>query len=343
MLTTKMTRPKAIPRISVVSTILVACLVAGAQQLPPGNDPQATRGLEAIFSLRNQYAVVAIGEFHGCQEIYNFLTALLKDSSFSSAFNDIVVDFGNPRYQNLIDAYVSGEDIPLDTLKQLWQDTTDVGLWDSPIYAEFYDTVREVNVLLPAGQNLRVVLGGAPIIWPTIKTAEEFQAAVGTYEQSLASAINNSINQGHHALVIAGAVHLFRQGAGGTNARSLAEAQNPQNPRQMAMVLVQSRFGGDLYTQVESAEAAWPLNSIAALSGTWLGAPTLDGSSGASALQDQVDAVLYLGPSASLTAVRAWPWIYRDREYWKQLQRRWLLAYGTPLAANGPRFDSRGR
>src|SRR5215471_10085272 len=115
-----MKRPRAIARVGVVSTILVACcLVAGAQQLPPGNDPQATRGLDAIFSLRNQYAVVAIGEFHGCQEIYTFLTAPLKDSRFSSAFNDIVVDFGNPRYQNLIDAYVSGEDIPFDTVKQL--------------------------------------------------------------------------------------------------------------------------------------------------------------------------------------------------------------------------------
>jgi hypothetical protein len=335
--TRKMMRSKAISRISIAGTILLAySFVAGAQQLPPGSDPQPTPGLDAILSLRNRYAIVGIGEFPGCQEVYNFLAALLKDARFSSAFNDILVDFGNPRYQNLIDAYVGGEDIPFDTLKQVWQDTTDVGLWDSPLYAEFYDTVREVNALLAAGQHLRVVLGGAPIIWSTIKTAEEFQATVGAHEQSLASAINDSINQGHRALVIAGAKHLFRQHPGGTNARSLVEAQNPN---QMAVVLAQSRLGGDLYTQVESAEAAWPLNSMAAISGTWLGALTLDGSSGSSTLQDQVDAG-FERVSYSRACVAM------------DLPRPGILERAAPplvagvwhtLGAEGPQFDPRGR
>jgi hypothetical protein len=265
-----MTRSKPSTKITIAGTILIACCFgAGAQQLPPGGDPQPTSGLDAILSLRNQYAVVGIGEFHGCQEIYNFLAALLKDGRFPSAFNDIVVDFGNLRYQNLVDAYVGGGDIPFNTLRQVWQNTTDVGLWDSPLYAEFYDTVREVNAMLPPGQRLRVILGGAPVIWSSIRTVEDFQTAAGTHEQSLASAINDSIGQGHHALVVAGAAHLFRKAAGFANARSLVEARNPN---QIAVVLAQSRFGGDLYTQVESAEAAWPLNSIASISGTWLGA-----------------------------------------------------------------------
>jgi hypothetical protein len=57
----------------------------------------------ALVRAFRRHAVVAVGETHRIQEMHDFLTRLLRDPRLAGAADDIVVEFGNARYQPLID------------------------------------------------------------------------------------------------------------------------------------------------------------------------------------------------------------------------------------------------
>ena len=59
--------------------------------------------------------------------------------------DDFVVEFGNARYQDTVDRYVSGMRVKPAQLRRVWRDTTQVGSWDSPMYAAFFKAVRRGN------------------------------------------------------------------------------------------------------------------------------------------------------------------------------------------------------
>jgi hypothetical protein len=47
--------------------------------------------------------------------------------------NDIVVEFGNSRYQDVMDRFVRGEDVPHAQLQPVWQNTAQAHeIWDVP-------------------------------------------------------------------------------------------------------------------------------------------------------------------------------------------------------------------
>ena len=90
--------------------------------------------------------------------------------------HDIVVEFGNARYQAIIDRFVAGEDVPHPELQKVWQNTTQAHpVWDSPIYEEFFRAVRAVNATLPTERRLRVLLGDVPIDWDRVTSLEDLQ------------------------------------------------------------------------------------------------------------------------------------------------------------------------
>jgi len=75
----------------------------------------------------------------------------VRDRRFADAFDDIVVEFGNAKYQEVIDRFVRGEDVPYDVLRQVWQNTTQpIHIWDLPVYEEFFRIVRAVNASMKA-------------------------------------------------------------------------------------------------------------------------------------------------------------------------------------------------
>lgn len=101
---------------------------------------------------------------HGNEQGHAFRLALIRDRRFAASVNDIVVEFGSARYQDLMDRFVNGGDVPAQELRRAWQDTTvTTAVWDRPIYEEFFRAVRDVNAALPPGRRLRVLLGDAPI------------------------------------------------------------------------------------------------------------------------------------------------------------------------------------
>ena len=68
-----------------------------------------------------------------------FRLALIRDARFPAIVNDIVVEFGTARYQDVIDRFVRGDAVDDGTLCRIWQDTTQpTTAWDLPIYEEFF-------------------------------------------------------------------------------------------------------------------------------------------------------------------------------------------------------------
>jgi hypothetical protein len=79
---------------------------------------------------------------------------------------DIVVEFGNALHQDIADRFIlEGKPVADADLQKIWRHTIGGNvLWDAPVYAQFFRSVRAVNALRPPKQRLRVLLGDPPSI-----------------------------------------------------------------------------------------------------------------------------------------------------------------------------------
>jgi hypothetical protein len=188
---------------------------AGRDPVP---DADAAKALLAAF---DRVPVVALGEAHGLQEEHDFLAALLRDPAFPTTVSDIVVEFGNARYQDVVDRYLAGKDVAPGELRQAWRNTTQSPQqqWDSPIYEQFFRTVRDVNRSLPEAQRLRVHLGDPPVDWGKIRGRDDLMPFLLERDPHLAGVVEAVLAEGRNALVIAGAIHLLRGSPGSGQGR----------------------------------------------------------------------------------------------------------------------------
>jgi hypothetical protein len=61
---------------------------------------------------------------YGYEEEHEFWLTLLHAPEFQASVDDIVVEFGTARYQEVMDRFTRGEEVPYDELKDVWQQTT---------------------------------------------------------------------------------------------------------------------------------------------------------------------------------------------------------------------------
>lgn len=156
-------------RVFAVLACAAFALLANASAQTPQAARSPTRAVDPITGIVDAFkthSIVALGEGgHGNEQGHRFRLTLIRDPRFSAVVTDVVVEFGNARYQPLMDRFVNGENIDDSELRRVWQDTTQLNtVWDTPIYEEFFRTVREVNSSLPAERRLRVLLGDPPIV-----------------------------------------------------------------------------------------------------------------------------------------------------------------------------------
>jgi hypothetical protein len=100
-----------------------------------------------------------------------------------------------------LESYIRGENISPAQLAKVWKTTTQAanGVWDDPIYTDFFAAVRDINSKLPANKQIRV-FGGDP--GPGDNRSRETTAVAVLKEQVL---------QKHaKALIIYGAAHFYR-------------------------------------------------------------------------------------------------------------------------------------
>src|SRR6476659_3161063 len=71
--------------------------------------PVPREAVSAVLDLFKQYSIVALSEGpHNNQKGHEFRLALARDPRFGRLVNDVVVEFGNSRYQTVMDRFTAG-------------------------------------------------------------------------------------------------------------------------------------------------------------------------------------------------------------------------------------------
>src|SRR5262249_8118222 len=139
------------------------------------DDPQPQDAYAIILAALTRYPIVAISEAHHLQEEHDFFQALLQRPELPTHITDLVVEFGNARYQEVADRFVAGGRVAHADLRHIWRDTIGgfKGVWDPPVYEQFFRTVRAVNWQRAPEQQLRVLLADPPIDVAAIQRPED--------------------------------------------------------------------------------------------------------------------------------------------------------------------------
>jgi hypothetical protein len=282
----------------------------------------------AIVDALRSHQIVAFSDAHGNREMYAFALAAIRDARVRAAINDVVIENGNARYQDVMDRYVRGENVAYDDVRHVWHETTQtqtLGPRDGVI-PELYQVIRKLNQGLPRQRQLRVLLGDPPIDWSAVKTPADHRPWIEKRDSHAADVIRREVvSRNRRGLVIYGQGHLQRknllanyssEGLAGTVVSILEESARTK----IFSIWWLNRKGPPAET------AAWPVPSLALVRGTTLGAldfTEIDTAPPTRAtirdgkivpvpkeewrtlrLEDQFDAVLKLADESPATSVR---------------------------------------
>jgi hypothetical protein len=320
--------------------------------------------IEGILAAFKTHQVVTLGEGgHNNEQTHTLRMSLIRDPRFAKVVNDIVVEFGNSRYQDVMDRFMRGEDVPHAQLQQVWQNTTQAHeIWDVPIYEEFFQEVRKINAKLPKKRKLRVLLGDLPIDWDQIKTQEDLRKAVRTDTVPAGIIEREVISKGRRALVIYGEMHCVRRNTYWMMEDQAAAEERYARPVETIVALLE-RSGTKVFsirtstsnlTALQPDIATWTPPKLALLAGNPLGQASflfyypddiyirrpdntwerVKGDPKRSPLmQDQFDAVLYIGPESSITYSKLSKKMCADQEYMQMRIGRMKISSGPNAAS----------
>jgi hypothetical protein len=287
---------------------------------------------------------------HGLKDLDDLILTLIRNPTFPAKVKDIEIECGNSLYQDLLDRYTSGANVPFREVQKAWRNTTQPPCGRSGFYEQLVPLVRAINQKLPREKALRVLAADSPIDWDRIQTAEDLRQAILSVrrDSSIASVIEKEVQSKHRkALMLMGTLHLLH-GAGATG---MIEAKRPNS---IFVISEFGIFGEDSPDAAQSLLASWPIPAIARIKGTSMGKLGLKSFLPPPYVMDQdcnfhndftgplrkpveelFDAVLYLGP----LDLRLWEKIpadiVLDAGYQKELRRRATLP-GSPAPATQP-------
>lgn len=322
----------------VFRTLLVSVLVPLLAYAQPARAIRPKPASDAIAEALRSHAVVMIAEHHWSAPVHELLRALIASPKIRDRVDDIIVEFANPLYQAIIDRYVAGGAVPLDSLRLAWRNTTQLLVWDSSLYEQFFETVRRLNTE-GHGRQLRIVAGDPPIDWSRTSRASDIPRSFGFRDIETLRIIEREVlAKGRRAIVIIGEEHLPRMtdtmraaAAKPLERATLGEALHRGHPG--AAYLIATVVGER--SPLGRAVRSWPPGSVADIRETKLGLadaairetarPQAGETAGAPArrsrLQDQFDAVLYVAPMERIVAPPGE--IYRnDPTYEREIRRR---------------------
>jgi|SRR5688572_25700693 hypothetical protein len=303
-------------------------LLAGSPQTSPRPDPTPVEPVAALVEAFRTHNLVALQEPHGNEQVQALLLALIRDPRLPMVAKDIVLESASARYQDVLDRYVRGETVPDAVVRRAWEDHTvpnSLGQHAS----ELIQAVRRVNATLPAGQRLRVLAGDPPIDWDHVMNPEDHRRWIELRDTYPADLVRRQVlDRGRRALVVYGQGHLQRAMIEANYATTSWETQTvmslvTSDPNvRVFNVFALLRDGNGLPEQA----TRWPVPSLATVRGTNLGArdfatyqQPLGGQRVAVRdgtfvpvpkdrwrvvpLEQQFDALLYLGPPSAFTFV----------------------------------------
>jgi hypothetical protein len=313
---------------------------APGQSMPSPVQDATAAMVEAI----NTHTIVMFGETHANKQEYSWLCSLVRDPAFHARVDDIVVEFGNSLFQKSVDGWIADEDVPLAQVQKAWRNVVGAVGPVSPVYGEFYQAVRESN-RMSGSHKVRLLLGDPYADWEKIKDAEGLGPFVAHRDEWYAQVVKDQVlAKDHHALLIMGAGHFRRaNGPGLIEQRLRALGADPY------LVVFGTNVVG-AYDDVDPRFDSWKTPAIVALAGNWVGdlpaIPVLTGGMGqASSLKmaAAADAMLYVGPRDSLTAVNVPARELENSDYGKEINRRLMIQMGRTmtfaLPAETPQFQ----
>ena len=289
--------------------------------------PAPEKPVEGIVKLFDTYRIVMLGEIHGCRQQYELLDKLIATPAFAERVNDIVLEFGNAKYQDVVDRYIAGENVPADEVQHAWRDVVGALGPVSPVYGEFYAAVRAVNRKLPNPRRLRLVMGDPPIDWTRVRTREDIAPFLPFRDEFYASAVRYQVlAKGRKALLIMGEGHFRRAGGrpGAIENELLMSLVKPY-------VILPSSNMVRGYDDLDARFDALPAPSLVEMKGNWIGSLPAPGRGGSTATREQTaDAYLYLGPRDGLTVVQNSRAALDGTAYGKELTRRLTIIFDKP-------------
>ena len=356
-----------------LAALLVLLLVFPSAGFAQAAAAKALDPIAGIVDAFKTHDVVALGEGnHGNEQGAAFRAKLYRDPRFQAVVNDIVVESGNGRHQAMMDRYIAGETVPEKELRMAWLETTQrTEVWDRDIYADMFRTIREINQKLPKEKQLRVLLGDTPYhpydpanpVAPTPRT-DSFPAELIQREV---------IAKKRKALIVYGEMHYLRR----QPEEPPPMPGQPLRPPSGTIVSLLEKAGVAVFSvwtftglgaelpTLQPDIATWEKPSLTLIKDTTLGtAPftfyypkgsgmmirpgpngpvTIDlGEAIGGVMQEQFDALLYLGPKTEITYGKLPKSLCADPEYVEMRASR-LSAKGppgTPTIGPSPAADA---
>ena len=196
-----------------VAALVSVVAVSSSVRAQTPNVP--TDPIDAVVTALESHDLVGVPAGKDHLPSHDLMVRLLNDPRVVAAVDDIAVEFGTARYQDVADRFVAGESVPERELRRIWEDTTVADThWDLPIYEEFFRLVRDINQRTPPGQQIRVLLGDPPIEWEHVATALEHREWVRDMarDRHPAALIELEVlDRGRKGLIYYGFGHLQRR------------------------------------------------------------------------------------------------------------------------------------
>jgi hypothetical protein len=326
--------------LSALLVALCACATSGSNAATQGNaQPRVRDATDVIAEALRSHQLVLISEHHWSVPVHEHLRRIIADPKLSGLVDDVVVEFGNSLYQSIIDRYIAGDPVPMDSVRFAWRNTTQLLAWDSPLYERFYESVRVLNAGRAPNRRIRLLAGDPPIDWSRTTRAQDIPRTYGFRDIETIGIIEREVlAKGRRALVIIGEEHVLRTTDPAPGApskplerQSLGEALHQRHPG--TALLVGTVVGSA--SRLARAVRHWPNGSMATIAGTSLGLAAAfvrvrdttsesvltPAAPGELRLQDLFDAVLHAGQTVeTLEPPGA---IYRrEPEYEREIRRR---------------------
>jgi hypothetical protein len=315
--------------------------------------PSPANPVTAILDAFRTHDIVTLSDPHGNVQMQAFLLSLIRDGRFPLTVNDIVIETASARYQDAIDRFVRGDEVPYDVLRKAWEEHTvanSIGMQAQ----EMIRAVRTVNAALSDGKKLRIIAGDPPIDWDNITSPQDHGHWLELRDTYPADTIRRQVlDRSRHALVIYGQGHLQRRQIASNYDMSTWQSQTVvsllehDSPARIFNVWTLLDRGVDV-----PEVASWPVPSLAALLGTNLGArdfgtywlglgarfavrsgqlvPLPRAEWKTMPIENEFDALLYLGPPSSMTNATIPAALCQDSQFVNtRLQR--LGRFGPPV------------
>ena len=329
---------------------------ASAKQTAPARTSIPGNPVSAIVEAFRTHDIVTLTDPHGNVQVQAFILALIGDPRFRESVNDVVIETASARYQDVIDRYVRGDEVEMAALRKAWEDHTvpnSLGVQAE----ELIRAVRTLNASAEETSRLRVIAGDPPIDWDNITSRQDHSRWIEFRDSYPADLIRRQVlDRGRRALVVYGQGHLQRRQIVSNYDMTTWQAQT-------VVSLLERDHGAHVFNiwtledknvELPDGVTSWHAPSLALSRGTTLGARdfalynrglgdgTRFGVKGGQLvpvprdewrtmrMEDEFDALLYLGPPTSMTTAAVPAALCQDADFVRRRLER-LGRFGPPV------------